>query len=132
MRIVENERGFELHIISSLIDNIVTSQGKRYNYKRLVIPNVLMDYFFSKKNNLVYVYLYFYNESVFLSFEKLPDLKYSQRRLMKLSNKNSYFINLNERSLSKHDISISDTVLFVIGGKNSLLDSDCISIELRF
>ena len=51
---------------------------------------------------------------------------------MKLSNKNSHFINLNERSLSKHDISISDTVLFVIGGKNSLLDSDCISIELRF
>ena len=51
MKIVENERGFELHIISSLTDNIVTSQGKRYNYKRLVIPNVLMDYFFSKKKS---------------------------------------------------------------------------------
>lgn len=132
MDLIEFEDRFELHISSSLFNNNVTSNGKCYNYKRLVIPNLLMDYFRKKKDNLEYVYLYFWDESVFMSVEKLPDVKYSKRRVMKLGKKNSYYIYLNEKSLLKHDISIGDNVVFVIGSNKCLLGSECINIELLF
>lgn len=132
MRIVENGGRFELHIFSSVTDNVVTSNGKSYNYKRLVIPNVLMEYFREKKSVLEYVYLYFQEDSVFLSVEKLHDVKYSKRRIIQLGKKNSFFINLNERSLLKYGFTVGSNVLFVIGGESKLNDSECISIELRF
>ena len=132
MRIIENGDRFELHIFSSITDNNVSVNGKLYNYKRLVIPNVLMEYFWEKKSPLEYVYLYFQDDSVFLSVENLHDIKYSKRRIIQAGNKNSFFINLNERSLNKHNISIGDNVLFVVGGESKLNDSECISIELRF
>jgi hypothetical protein len=132
VRIVENENCFELHIFSSITDNNVSVNGKCYNYKRLVIPNVLMEYFREKKSVLEYVYLYFQDDSIFLSVEKLHDIKYSKRRIIQVGKKNSFFINLNERSLLKHDVTVGSNVLFVVGGESKLNDSECISIELRF
>jgi len=110
----------------------VSVNGKCYNYKRLVIPNVLMEYFREKKSVLEYVYLYFQDDSIFLSVEKLHDIKYSKRRIIQVGKKNSFFINLNERSLLKHDVTVGNNVLFVVGGESKLNDSECISIELRF
>ena len=92
MRIVENGDRFELHIFSSITDNNVSVNGKLYNYKRLVIPNVLMEYFWEKKSVLEYVYLYFQDDSIFLSVEKLHDIKYSKRRIIQVGKKNSFFI----------------------------------------
>lgn len=132
MKIVECENSFELHIFSSVTDNIVTSNGKSYNYKRLVIPNVLIEYFREKNSILDYVYLYFQEDSIFLTVEKLRGVKFSKRKLIPLSKKNSFFINLNERSLLKHNVVVGRKVLFVVGGENRLNNSDCISIELRF
>ena len=132
MRIVENGDRFELHIFSSITDNNVSVNGKLYNYKRLVIPNVLMEYFWEKKSVLEYVYLYFQDDSIFLSVEKLHDIKYSKRRIIQVGKKNSFFINLNERSLLKHGVTVGSNVLFVVGGESKLNDSECISIELRF
>lgn len=132
MRIVENGDRFELHIFSSITDNNVSVNGKLYNYKRLVIPNVLMEYFWEKKSVLEYVYLYFQDDSIFLSVEKLHDIKYSKRRIIQSGKKNSFFINLNERSLLKHGVTVGSNVLFVVGGESKLNDSECISIELVF
>lgn len=132
MKIVKTNDGMALHIISSITNNSVTSKGKYYNYKRLVIPNVIMDYFFGIKSKLVYVYLYFYEDSIFLSVERISGIKFSKRKIMKFGKKNSFFINLNEKSLSKHNVSIGENVLFVVNGDNSLFGSDSISIELIF
>ena len=132
MKIVKTDDGMALHIISSITNNSVTSKGKYYNYKRLVIPNVIMDYFFGIKSKLVYVYLYFYEDSIFLSVERISGIKFSKRKIMKFGKKNSFFINLNEKSLSKHNVSIGEKVLFVVNGDNSLFGSDSISIELIF
>ena len=132
MRIVETEDAFELRISSAVTDNYVVSNDKKYNYKRLVIPSLLVNFFFEKNHNTKYVYLYFYKNNVFLSNEKLSEYKYSKRKLMKFKSKNSYFINLNIRSLAKHDISVDDSVVFVISTKGSLNSNSKISIKLIF
>lgn len=132
MKIVETEDSFELHISSAVTDNYVVSNNKRYNYKRVVIPNVLVNFFFESNPNTKYVYLYFYDNNVFLSIEKLSEYKYSKRKLMKFKNKNSYFINLNVSSLVKHGINIDDSVEFVVE-RNTLLNSESnVSIKLMF
>lgn len=132
MKIVETDSSFELHISSAVTDNYVTANNKRYFYKRLVIPTLLINFFLSVKPKLSYVYLYFHEDHVFLSVEKLSDIKYSKRKLMKFKSKNSYFINLNTNSLVKHDIIISDIVLFKIRYDNVLNSSSNICIELIF
>ena len=132
MKIVECGDSFELHISSAVTDNYVVSNGRTYNYKRLVIPNVLINFFFEINPNTSYVYLYFYENSIFLSVEKLFDYKYSRRKLMKFKSKNSYFINLNLKSLDKHDVTINDSAVFVVK-KNVSLNSDSnVVIELIF
>lgn len=132
MKIVDGDGGLELHISSSVIDNFVTSHGKRYNYRRLVIPNVIMDYFWDKKPNLEYVFLYFVDAFVFMSVEKIHGLKFSRRKVIRFGKKNSYFITLNEKSFRKHEIVVGSSVLFVVGGVNVLDGSDCVTVELRF
>jgi len=132
MRIVVEDGLLKLHISSSITDNYVVSNGKKYNYKRLVIPNVLMDYFHGLKDDLSYVYLYFLEDHVLLSVEKLDGLKYSKRKIVEMKNKKTVYINLNERSFHKHNLSIGSNVLFVISGDSLLENSDCIGIELFF
>lgn len=133
MKIVDSGDFFELHIKSSISDNIVTVNGKSYVYKRLVIPKILIDYFSEDlSGNVKYLYLYFLENQVFLSSEKISDIKFSKRKVMKINHKNSFFINLNERSLEKHNISLGNNVLFVVGKNNLLNSSGNISIELRF
>ena len=86
MKLVETEDSFELQIYSAVTDNFVKSKDQQYYYKRLVIPSLLANYFLDIKPNTKYVYLYFVDDSVFLSIEKLDDYKFSKRKLMKLQN----------------------------------------------
>lgn len=134
MKLVETEDSFELQIYSAVTDNFVKSKDQQYYYKRLVIPSLLANYFLDIKPNTKYVYLYFVDDSVFLSIEKLDDYKFSKRKLMKLQNKyKSYFINLNVNSLTKHDIHVGSNVLFKVCINNSRLNSiSNICIELIF
>lgn len=132
MKIVETEDSFELHISSAVTDNYVVSNNKQYNYKRLVIPNLLVNFFFENNPNTKYVYLYFYQNHVFLSNEKLSDYKYSKRKLMKFKTKNSYFINLNIKSLVKNNVTIDNSVVFVVNNNRLLNSASNINIELCF
>lgn len=133
MKIVETDSSFELHISSAVTDNYVTVNNKKYLYKRLVIPRILVNFFKSVKPKIDYVYLYFYEDHVFLSVEKLSDIKYSRRKLMKFKNRNIHFIDLNMSSLMKHDVSVNDSVLFKISYENVLKDSSSnICVELIF
>ena len=132
MKIVETEDSFELHISSAVTDNYVVSNNKQYNYKRLVIPNLLVNFFFENNPNTKYVYLYFYNNHVFLSNEKLSDYKYSKRKLMKFKNKNSYFINLNIKSLVKNNVTIDDSVVFVVNNNRLLNSVSNVTVKIIF
>lgn len=132
MRIVDSGDSFELHISSSITDNIIHGNGKEYVYKRLVIPHLLMDYFFSMKKNLSFLYVYFLGDHVYLSCVKVHGIKFSKGKIQKLNNKNTFFINLNTSSFSKHDIIIRDNVLFVLSSKTMLNDNLNVCIELFF
>lgn len=132
MKIVETEDSFELHISSAVTDNYVVSNNKQYNYKRLVIPNLLVNFFFENNPNTKYVYLYFYQNHVFLSNEKLSDYKYSKRKLMKFKNKNSYFINLNIKSLIKNNVTINDSVVFVVNNNRLLNSVSNVTVKIIF
>jgi len=131
MRIVGSRNSFELHVSSSLFDNNVVVGGKCYNYKRLVIPKVIMDYFLENNPELTYIYFYFVDDSIFISVERLHGLKYSKRKVMKISGKNSYFVNLSLKSFEKVGVDVGDNVLFVIG-RDCLKSSDKVGIELVF
>ncbi len=131
MKIVESGDSFELHIESSVTDNIVNVKGNVYTYKRLVIPGIIIDYF-SSVGDVEYLFLYFSGDHVFLSCEKIPGLKYSKRKLVKHGNKYSYFINLNKKSLDKHNITLKDKVVFIVGSNECLNSDSNISIELLF
>lgn len=132
MNIQKEEDSLVLHISASITNNVSSSNGKFYEYKRIVIPNVLMNYFLNnKKDGLRYLYLYFMKDHVYLSHKKY-DCKYSKRKVLKFKNKNSFYINLNDKSLNKHNISVGDSVDFMVSSDNFVDDADDIGIELIF
>lgn len=132
MKIVETDDAFEIHISSAVTDNYVVANNKRYNYKRLVIPNLIINFFFENKPNTKYVYLYFLKGHIFISYEKLSDIKFSRRKLMKIKGKNSFFIDLNLNSLSKYGIVVSDSVLFKIVKNDDVNFDNNVVVELVF
>lgn len=132
MKLVETDSSFELHISSAVTDYYVISNNTKYFYKRMVIPSLLVNFFFEVDSELKYLYLYFVEDRVFLSIEELSDIKFSRRKLMKFKDKNSYFINLNNTSLTKHSISVKDSVVFVVSADSVLNSVSNICIELLF
>ena len=132
MKLVETDSSFELHISSAVTDYYVISNNTKYFYKRMVIPSLLVNFFFEVDSELKYLYLYFVEDRVFLSIEEISDIKFSRRKLMKFKDKNSYFINLNNTSLTKHSISVKDRVVFVVSADSVLNSVSSICIELLF
>lgn len=132
MKIVEKGNSFELHIISAVTNYYVTSNNKTYNYYRLIIPNVLVNFFLENNPNTKYVYLYFIGSDVFLSAERLDDVKYSRRKLMKFKDRNIYFIYLNIKSLTKHNVTVNDSVKFIISNGSVLKSQSNVQIRIKF
>ena len=132
MKIKECGSSLELLISSAVTNNYVISNNKKYVYKRIVIPEIIMKFLLEKKPDITYLYLYFLQNQIFLSYEKLPDYKFSRRKIMQIQNKNSFFINLNTNSLSKHNISVGSEVLFIVAAKPLPDSASNISIELKF
>ena len=67
-----------------------------------------------------------------MSDEKLSDYKFSRRKIMKYVNKNTYFINLNEKALAKHNIVIRDSVLFSVSYETTKIFESNIYVKLFF
>lgn len=135
MKIIKAGASLELHILSSVTDNTVKINDVSYEYKRLVIPKVIMDYFSVNGSvnggTVNYLYLYFHDHHVYLSEKKIQNMKFSRRKVMKISN-NSFCINLNPHSLKKYDIQIGDNVLFKVYAESVIDEDDVIGIELKF
>jgi len=101
----DTDNGFEF--ITSI--KVLNNKVKKYTYKRVIIPLVIMDYWINLYGsvNSIYVLKHQDNQDTFfISPEKLSNMDFSHRNVRKYQDRDVYYFDLNRYSM--HHIGVND------------------------